>query len=53
MRIQKTADQIQRPPVIPVQLFAPMPHFFKQQRLYLADRGLAKVDDVHEGTDAV
>ncbi len=44
---QKTFDEVERAAIVPVQLVVPVSRFFLEQRLKLADAGLAKVEDIH------
>src|SRR5262249_30811127 len=48
-RVKELHDQVERAAVVPVQLFAPMPRLFLEQRLELAGVHLAQVHDGHGG----
>ena len=47
MRVKEPFDEFEGAAVVPVQFVAPMPRFFFEQRLNLADCGLSQIDDVH------
>src|ERR1700730_3417659 len=47
MGVQEALDQLERTTIIPMQFVVPVARFFFQQRLNLADGGLAQIDNVH------
>jgi hypothetical protein len=49
--VQEALDQFQGAAVIPMEFIAPVPRFLFKERLELADRRLAQIDNIHVEAD--